>query len=65
LHGDVLDQHQFVVALVVREGRQIELPGGEHLGEGAGDSSRRVGQVLGRRVLTQRDQQIGHRLLRR
>jgi hypothetical protein len=42
LHRDALGKDQLVVALVVREGRQVELSRGEQLGEGAGDSPRRT-----------------------
>jgi hypothetical protein len=36
LHRDALGEHQLVVALVVREGRQVELPRSQQLGEGSG-----------------------------
>ena len=60
LHGDAARQHQFVVPLVVRERRQVELPRREHLGVRVGHPPRRVGQMRAVRIPPERHQQIGH-----
>ena len=64
LKGDVPGEHEFVVALVVGEGGEVEGAGREELGEGACDPPGRVDQVLGGRVVTQRHQERGHGLRR-
>jgi hypothetical protein len=60
---DRLGQHQLVVAFVVGEGGEGERRRRQQLGVAGGDPARRVLQVLRRRVLPERGQQIGHRAL--
>jgi hypothetical protein len=59
------DQRQFVVALFVRERRQVEPLRGDQLGVGGGHLPRRVTQTLKVEVSAQRDQQLGGRSPRR
>jgi hypothetical protein len=63
LQRDVPGDDQLVVALVVGEGRQVELRGGHQLGVGGDHPLRRLGQVRRCRVLAQRPEQRGDRLL--
>jgi hypothetical protein len=61
LERDVAGQHQLVVALVVGERGQVERAGREQLGVGARHPLGRLGQVLRRRVVAERDEQVANR----
>jgi hypothetical protein len=65
LDRDVAGQHEFVVALVVRERGQVELARCQHLGVCVRHPARGVGQVVAVRVPAERLEQIRHRSLRR
>ena len=62
---DVPGDDQLVVALVVGEGRQVELRGGQQLGVGGGHPAGRLGQVRVSRVAAQRPEELVDRLLGR
>jgi hypothetical protein len=65
LEGDAPGQDQLVVAFVVGKGGEVEFPGGEQLGIGAGHSPGCLGQVVRGRVVTQGDEEIRDRPLGR
>ena len=63
LERNVAGQHQLVVSLVVRERREIERPGREEFGEGAGDAAGGIEQVVVGRIPAESDEEVAHRLL--
>ena len=65
MERDVARQHHLVVPLLVRERREIEVRGSEHLGVGGGDPSGSVAGVVVVGVLTEHDEQRHDRPLGR
>ena len=63
LEGDVTGEHELVVALVVREGGEVERTGRQELGEGEGDPAGRVGQMLVGGLTAEGDEQVGDGVL--
>src|SRR5919107_2973096 len=64
LHRDGACDDQLVICCVVAERGQVERAWSEHLGVGAGHSSRGSGQAFGVEVDTERDQKRGCSLFR-
>src|SRR2546423_6169509 len=59
LEGDVPCQNELVVALVVRERREVERTRRQQLGEGVGDPAGGVDQVLVGGIVAEGDEQVG------